>query len=188
MTTSVDVPAGNERNSSQTIECCICCETMDSHHQITQTVCNHRYHTWCINRWLERNSTCPICRHILREMNDHTPENTVILIDEDPVGYDDELYGDGNEFYYFSCVGTRCCYILNTWLFRTPVILLLLLMLISSGYMFAMNFETIIGNLIQFYWVIIAFIIVVIWTISRMLCCIIPCRFQNGCCYRISWN
>ena len=27
--------------------------------------CNHIFHTECINRWLERRNTCPLCRTIV---------------------------------------------------------------------------------------------------------------------------
>jgi E3 ubiquitin-protein ligase ATL6/9/15/31/42/55 len=29
------------------------------------TECNHNFHRRCLNRWLERRQTCPVCRHIL---------------------------------------------------------------------------------------------------------------------------
>jgi len=33
----------------------------------TEVRCGHTFHARCIEKWLRRNSTCPICRNILRD-------------------------------------------------------------------------------------------------------------------------
>lgn len=33
------------------------------------TICNHTFHSKCIDGWLENNETCPVCRTVLREMD-----------------------------------------------------------------------------------------------------------------------
>ena len=46
-----------------TDECVICYEIMEPlHHIVTPTNCNHRFHAICINIWLARHRSCPLCR------------------------------------------------------------------------------------------------------------------------------
>ena len=40
--------------------CCICLD--DSNRVLQTTTCNHKFHGNCLNTWLEKNSTCPLCR------------------------------------------------------------------------------------------------------------------------------
>lgn len=44
-------------------ECPICLEGIKGIDQKTRLACSHEYHTKCIHRWLDQNSTCPICRY-----------------------------------------------------------------------------------------------------------------------------
>ena len=45
------------------IECCICWEDMFSFSSDVRTFpCKHMFHTICINRWLAKSRTCPMCR------------------------------------------------------------------------------------------------------------------------------
>jgi hypothetical protein len=45
-------------------ECSICIDSFTgTDHRILE--CKHIFHTGCINKWLEHNSTCPICRRII---------------------------------------------------------------------------------------------------------------------------
>ena len=43
-------------------ECPICISRFAPKQNITKFACGHRFHTKCINRWLERNNCCPLCR------------------------------------------------------------------------------------------------------------------------------
>lgn len=45
--------------------CSICLSDIDNYQSDTKSLsCGHKYHTVCINRWLENNNTCPYCRSI----------------------------------------------------------------------------------------------------------------------------
>lgn len=43
-------------------ECSICLEEFIGNTQLIQLNCNHIYHPHCINDWLQRQSSCPLCR------------------------------------------------------------------------------------------------------------------------------
>lgn len=48
------------------VECPICMtEVLVT--RLSRTVCEHTFCKRCLNKWLRRNHTCPICRHVLRE-------------------------------------------------------------------------------------------------------------------------
>jgi hypothetical protein len=34
-----------------------------------KTVCNHKFHYKCILKWVINNETCPLCRRIIRDLN-----------------------------------------------------------------------------------------------------------------------
>ena len=42
--------------------CSICLEEYKQNDKLLQLQCNHIYHPPCINDWLERQYSCPICR------------------------------------------------------------------------------------------------------------------------------
>lgn len=47
-------------------ECCICLEEYETGDRCQVfPVCNHVYHSNCIDNWLKKNSTCPICRNCI---------------------------------------------------------------------------------------------------------------------------
>ncbi len=51
----------NEFNSS--FECMICLnETNNFDFHLKKLKCNHKFHKNCINDWLSKNNSCPICR------------------------------------------------------------------------------------------------------------------------------
>ncbi|KAL1557460.1 RING-type E3 ubiquitin transferase [Salvia divinorum] len=46
--------------------CTICLEEYrDGERRATLDACSHRYHAACIERWLQGNDNCPLCRHHL---------------------------------------------------------------------------------------------------------------------------
>jgi hypothetical protein len=48
--------------------CAICQEAMQPGSQARELqVCDHRFHTGCIDTWLQRSVHCPTCRHDIRE-------------------------------------------------------------------------------------------------------------------------
>lgn len=43
--------------------CTICQETMESYHTVVKpNECEHKFHAICINIWLARHRSCPLCR------------------------------------------------------------------------------------------------------------------------------
>ncbi|GBN97148.1 hypothetical protein AVEN_162876-1 [Araneus ventricosus] len=42
-------------------ECCVCLDTTRCR-KMKPLRCSHSFHERCINSWLERNKTCPLCR------------------------------------------------------------------------------------------------------------------------------
>ncbi|KAF5182404.1 hypothetical protein FRX31_028011 [Thalictrum thalictroides] len=42
--------------------CAICIENMKKGDEARTLGCNHSFHTKCIFKWVERNTTCPMCR------------------------------------------------------------------------------------------------------------------------------
>mmetsp|Transcript_11885 Transcript_11885/g.19857 ORF Transcript_11885/g.19857 Transcript_11885/m.19857 type:complete len:421 (-) Transcript_11885:1309-2571(-) len=58
--TSEPLTSGLTSNS-----CSICLETYDPGDSIRTLPCLHQYHVECVDNWLKRNDTCPICKHSL---------------------------------------------------------------------------------------------------------------------------
>lgn len=50
--------------------CSICHEDMYFDQKITQTMCSHKFHTECLDKWLEKKHNCPMCRHGLFDEDD----------------------------------------------------------------------------------------------------------------------
>ena len=44
------------------IDCSICLCDMEDKSKMVKTSCGHCFHTTCIDTWLNRNNTCPLCR------------------------------------------------------------------------------------------------------------------------------
>ncbi len=59
--------------------CSICWSSMND---IYNTKCKHSFHKICIDKWLENNNTCPICRTIIKPIK-HS-NNTVVPINIPP--------------------------------------------------------------------------------------------------------
>ena len=47
--------------------CCICLEEYDESHQLTRLPCGHWMHSECIEKWFNRDVTCPLCKEITIE-------------------------------------------------------------------------------------------------------------------------
>ena len=43
-------------------DCCICQEKFQGKDEIRTLGCNHYYHKGCIDKWLKKDKSCPICR------------------------------------------------------------------------------------------------------------------------------
>lgn len=48
---------------------CPICMSQDAT-QIHSTVCNHHFHSKCLHKWLQIDSTCPLCRHPISNSNE----------------------------------------------------------------------------------------------------------------------
>merc|ERR1712178_592204 len=44
-------------------QCTVCLEPFRAGEELRILPCLHRYHTCCIDEWLNRNPACPICKH-----------------------------------------------------------------------------------------------------------------------------
>ncbi|KAL0693313.1 hypothetical protein Bca4012_060493 [Brassica carinata] len=69
------------REDRQGLECAICLLEFEEEHVLLRllTTCYHVFHQECIDRWLESNKTCPVCR---RNLAPTAPENIKELIIE----------------------------------------------------------------------------------------------------------
>lgn len=43
-------------------KCPICCAEFEDDESLSKLECTHLYHKECINTWLVRNATCPVCK------------------------------------------------------------------------------------------------------------------------------
>ncbi|CAN7026952.1 unnamed protein product [Brassica rapa subsp. trilocularis] len=69
------------REDNQGLECAICLLEFEEEHILLRllTTCYHVFHQECIDRWLDSNKTCPVCR---RNLDPNAPENIKELIIE----------------------------------------------------------------------------------------------------------
>lgn len=49
-------------NSDSSKECSICLNSMNNYNDLVILKCKHYYHKDCLNTWLNKNNSCPICR------------------------------------------------------------------------------------------------------------------------------
>ncbi|WP_083232879.1 ankyrin repeat domain-containing protein [Endozoicomonas atrinae] len=43
-------------------DCCICLDGISGSRSVSISICDHRYHSSCIEQWLKESSDCPMCR------------------------------------------------------------------------------------------------------------------------------
>jgi hypothetical protein len=79
MTTVIDI---NDSISIQSENACSICWT--SMKKSYKTKCNHLFHKICIDKWLENNTTCPLCREVIKKIkinsvlpNNHNTQNNI---------------------------------------------------------------------------------------------------------------
>jgi len=66
---SDDAPGTNDNQKS----CCICMENFKDAENVRTLPCLHIFHTSCIDSWLVRSSTCPICKFDITRNNANAP-------------------------------------------------------------------------------------------------------------------
>lgn len=54
-----------QKDSNNYKECVICLENMIYNEDLIMINCSHIYHKECIQKWLNRNSICPLCDYIV---------------------------------------------------------------------------------------------------------------------------
>jgi hypothetical protein len=59
--------------SPEELDCCICMECQEQH-QMCQLNCQHTFCVACIDKHLERNSACPLCREHISQIRTQTME------------------------------------------------------------------------------------------------------------------
>ena len=60
-------------------ECCAIClnylvspkKTQNLSRRVKRLSCNHQFHIACINKWLDKFNTCPLCRHKIDSSSSH---------------------------------------------------------------------------------------------------------------------
>lgn len=57
----------NSMLNSEDKLCSICMCDYDEGEELLMLDCSHRYHIECISKWLEKKTTCPICKRDIRE-------------------------------------------------------------------------------------------------------------------------
>lgn len=60
-------------------ECSICISTESG--ELKTLVCNHTFHSQCINTWLDTKSECPICRTEIVHNGTVTPQTITVEVD-----------------------------------------------------------------------------------------------------------
>lgn len=55
------------RGTNKVERCSICYESLRSFQIVRTIVCQHHFHQKCIDKWLEKHKTCPVCRFRLLE-------------------------------------------------------------------------------------------------------------------------
>ena len=70
--------------SESSNECIICLFDYKEETKKT-TECNHTFHTECLDRWLENNTSCPLCRTELKPMSFSSGSVVADLIHDAPI-------------------------------------------------------------------------------------------------------
>ncbi|KAI3970778.1 hypothetical protein MKX01_024425 [Papaver californicum] len=102
----------SHRRESSRLECAVCLSEFDDDDVIRLiTMCNHSFHSECIDLWLASHTTCPVCRlnldpsekspEVILEVNDTATSattTTTTMAHEDEQGTD-HMEGNSNHHY-----------------------------------------------------------------------------------------
>ncbi|KAL8605139.1 hypothetical protein ACOMHN_031080 [Nucella lapillus] len=62
-----DATWGDEQEVEQEVEQCqICLLDLEDGDTLRSIPCRHNFHSHCLDEWIKRHATCPLCRHDLR--------------------------------------------------------------------------------------------------------------------------
>jgi hypothetical protein len=56
----------DDKNKTKIEKCLSCLDTKNK--KLYFTDCEHTFHGRCLNKWLEQNRECPICRRYIHEL------------------------------------------------------------------------------------------------------------------------
>ncbi|XP_041355887.1 uncharacterized protein LOC121373356 [Gigantopelta aegis] len=62
----LEVVTASKDNTGSEMKCPICLCWFDEGEELTRLPCQHLYHPLCIQAWLVKSGTCPVCRHVLQ--------------------------------------------------------------------------------------------------------------------------
>ncbi|KAL4653786.1 hypothetical protein ACB092_01G331100 [Castanea dentata] len=51
-------------------DCSVCLEEFDTGSEVREMTCKHRFHSVCIERWLQVRGSCPLCRFVVPKITD----------------------------------------------------------------------------------------------------------------------
>lgn len=74
-------------------QCAVCLEDLDFKKPLKHLKCEHCFHEECITRWLERKTTCPICRVVVTD-RDGMAEHSLLDSSDNDDDDDDDDYED----------------------------------------------------------------------------------------------
>ncbi|KAG6534247.1 hypothetical protein ZIOFF_008133 [Zingiber officinale] len=60
--------------SAEDAECCICLSPYEDGAELRELPCNHHFHCGCIDKWLQINATCPLCKFNIIKSNNRREE------------------------------------------------------------------------------------------------------------------
>ena len=59
---NIDEVENQNQHEDEEIECTICLSTFEEGQSIRTIMCLHQFHKDCIDPWLKKEGTCPICK------------------------------------------------------------------------------------------------------------------------------
>jgi ribosomal protein L40E len=63
------LPRQNSDGAVKTVQCQVCLDDFNTGDELRTLTCMHQFHVHCIDPWLKRTATCPICKHNLSNDN-----------------------------------------------------------------------------------------------------------------------
>ena len=86
----------NINNIATVKECPVCYESISNNHNSCTTDCGHSFCFTCMMKCIQKNNSCPICRHVLLDDKPKTG-HLQYEVDDDEEEDDDEEYDDEDD-------------------------------------------------------------------------------------------